>query len=248
MKPPHSYLIDIGDGSVRKVHANKIRLFVAHVQGCGVIAEKDAEFGRVLTHVAVVSSVLPSQRVDQDELTHLIVSQRMQLCQLLDEFDDCFVDKPGLCDVITRRIQTTSEFVLRQVRPYRVPAVLKDEVDRQIAELLSMGLIRRSNSPMASPIFCVTKKDGGVRIACDYCYLNTYTIGDAFPIATVNDTLNKLGFAKYISTFDAKRGYWQIPIWKEDCWLTAFITHDGLYEWVCMPFGLLGCSCCFATD
>ena len=81
---------------------------------------------------------------------------------------------------------------------------------------------------MASSIVGVAKKDGGVRIACDYRYLNTYTVGDAliFPMATVNDTLNKLGFAKYISTFDAKSGYWQIPIRKEDCWLTAFITHD----------------------
>jgi len=69
---------------------------------------KDAEFGRVLTLVPVVSSVLPSQRVDQDKLTHLRVSKRTQLCQLLDEFADCFVDKLGLCDVITHRIQTTS--------------------------------------------------------------------------------------------------------------------------------------------
>ena len=136
------------------------------------------------------------------------------------------MDKPGLCDVITHRIHTTSEFVPRQVRPHRVPAVFKDEVDRQNAELLSMGMIRRSNSPMASPIVCVAKKDGGVRIAYDYRYLNTYTVGDALPMATVNDTLNKLGFAKYISTFDAKSAYWQIPIREEDCWLTAFITHD----------------------
>jgi len=98
VKQPHSYLVDMGDGSV---HANKIRQFVARVQGCGVIAEKDAEFGRVLTHVPVVSSVLPSQRVNQDKLTHLTVSKRTQLCQLLDEFANCFVDKPGLCDVIT---------------------------------------------------------------------------------------------------------------------------------------------------
>ena len=134
--------------------------------------------------------MLPSQRVDQDKLTHLSISKRTQLCQLLDEFADCFVDKPGLCDVITHQIQTTSEFMPRQVRPYRVPAVFKDEVDRQIADLLSMGLIRRSN--MASPIVCIAKKNGGVRIACDYRYLNmnTYTVGDAFPMATVNDTLS----------------------------------------------------------
>jgi len=160
VKPPHSYLVDRRDGSVRKVHANKIRQFVVRVQRCGVIAGKDAEFGRVLTPVPVVSSVLPSQRVDQDKLTHLSVSKRTQLRQLLDEFVDCFVDKPGLRDVITHRIQTTSEFVPRQVRPYRVSAVFKDEVDRRIAELLSMGLIRRSNNPMASPIVCVAKKDG----------------------------------------------------------------------------------------
>ena len=61
VKPPHSYLVDRRDGSVRKVHANKIRQFVVRVQGCGVIAGKDAEFGRVLTPVPVVSSVLPSQ-------------------------------------------------------------------------------------------------------------------------------------------------------------------------------------------
>ena len=60
VKPPHSYLVDRRDGSVRKVHANKIRQFVVRVQGCGVIAGKDAEFGRVLTPVPVVSSVLLS--------------------------------------------------------------------------------------------------------------------------------------------------------------------------------------------
>jgi len=38
--------------------------------------------------------------------------------------------------------------------------------------------------------------------------------------------------------FHAKSGYWQIPVAEEDRWLTAFVTHDGLYEWIRMPFGL----------
>jgi len=56
-----------------------------------------------------------------------------------------------------------------------------------------MGLIRPSNSPMASPIVCVAKKDGGVRLACDYRYLNSYTVGEAYPMATIDEVLRNVG-------------------------------------------------------
>ena len=48
VKSPHSYLIDLDNGNVRHIHANKMRQFVTLVQGCGVVAENDVEFGRVL--------------------------------------------------------------------------------------------------------------------------------------------------------------------------------------------------------
>jgi len=53
-----------------------------------------------------------------------------------------------------------------------VPIASRADVNRQIRELLDMGLIRPSVSPMASPIVCVAKKFGGVRIAGDYRHLN----------------------------------------------------------------------------
>ena len=66
-----------------------------------------------------------------------------------------------------------------------MPEKLKPEVDRQITEMLNRGIISRSTSPMASPIMCVLKgpegKDG-VRIVCDFRYLNRFTISDAYPI------------------------------------------------------------------
>jgi len=42
-----------------------------------------------------------------------------------------------------------------------------------------------------------------------------------------------------ITLFDAKSGYWQIPMAEEDQWKTAFIRHDGMYELTRMPFGLM---------
>jgi len=75
------------------------------------------------------------------------------------------------------------------MRPYRVPKMFRPEVNRQIKVLLELGPIRLPVSPMASLIVRVAKKTGGVRIACDYRYLNSFTVGDAFPVATVNETL-----------------------------------------------------------
>jgi len=122
VKSPRSYLIDMGNGSVRHVHANKVRKFVARVQGCGIIAESDCEFGRVLLPVSGdYNSDLPSNRIDCDKLNHHDIPQRNDLIRLLDEFADCFVDKPGFCNVVTHHIVTSEEFVPKRMRPYRKP-------------------------------------------------------------------------------------------------------------------------------
>jgi len=57
-------------------------------------------------------------------------------------------------------------------------------------------------------------------------------------MVTVNNILNKMGSANYISLFNSKSGHWQIPVAEEDQWKTAFVTHDVLYEWTRMSFGL----------
>jgi len=210
----NSYLVDLANSGTRHVYANKMRHFVACVHGCSVIDDRDSMFGNVLPPIPVVSSCLsPSQQVEDDKIEHLQPDQRQQLRQLLDKFAEQFDDRPGRCDAVVHRIQIIDWFVPRQMRPYCVPDAFKLEVDRQIQDLLDKGRIRPSNSPMASPIVCVSKKDGCVRIACDYrypCdyrYLNSFTVGDAYPMPTIDKVLRSIGKKQFISTFDVRSGY-----------------------------------------
>jgi len=45
----NSYLVDLGSNGTRHLRANKMRHFVARVNGCSVINDGDADFGSVLT-------------------------------------------------------------------------------------------------------------------------------------------------------------------------------------------------------
>ena len=54
----------------------------------------------------------------------------------------------------------------------------------------------------------------------------------------LSDTLNALNRTEYFSTLDLKLGYWQTEMHPESREKTAFVTHNGLYEFNVMPFGL----------
>jgi len=88
---------------------------------------------------------------------------------------------------------------------------------------------------------CVLKgKDGkdGVRLAVDYRYVNKYTIGDSYPTPTIDDIVQRMGKARYLSSFDARGAYWQCKVRADHQWLTAFICDEGLFEWIRTPFGM----------
>lgn len=135
------------------------------------------------------------------------------------------------------RIRLTDEHLLRAegLRPLG-PA--KRQVEKEeLKTLLEWGIIEKSHSRLGFPVVIV-KQGKKMRYCIDYRQLNKHTVPEAYPMQRQDEIFNSLGGMRYFSCADAARGYHQIPIAKEDRHLTAFTTHQGLFQYKYMPFGL----------
>ena len=105
--------------------------------------------------------------------------------------------------------------------------------------MLDIGAIRHSNSPWASPVVLVRKKDGSLRFCIDLRKWNAWTGKDAYSIPRIEDALCSLNGACIFTSLNLKSGYWQVELDEESIPLTAFTVGPlGFYECIRMPFGL----------
>ena len=68
---------------------------------------------------------------------------------------------------------------------------------------------------------------------------------DPYPVPRVDDLLDELGEAKFISTLDLTRGYWQVPLSPDAKEKSAFLTRNGHYQFIVMPFGMVNSGATF---
>ena len=230
--------------------------------------EKVLSKGRVLGSVHSVSAVIPMMRmpgvdgvestkvkvsavdVDTDnesddwvpevDLGHLNEEQRKAVMEVLLENKDVFsrsdTDIGDIKD-FQMKIDLEDETPVREAYR-RIPRNLYSEVQDYVNDLLMNGWIKESNSSYSSPIVCVRKKDGGLRMCVDYRKLNGKTRPDCQPIPRIQDILDRLAGMSWFSTLDMSKAYHQGYIAEESRHLTAFATPWTLYEWLRIPFGL----------
>ena len=89
-----------------------------------------------------------------------------------------------------------------------------------------------------SSMVVVEKKDGSLRICLDSKDLNASIKRSHYQIPVLDEVTSQLNGAKIFSTFDAKNGYWQVPLSESASELTTFNTPFGRYKWLRLPFGL----------
>lgn len=175
-------------------------------------------------------------------LDHLPEKQKRQLVQCLP--DQLFMESPGRTELIYHSIILNDPKPIRQP-VYRVPERLLPVMKEELEMMTSLGVIEPSTSEWSSPIVLVPKKDGTLRFCLDFRKLNSVSKFDPYPMPRVDDLVERLGRAKYLSTLDLCKGYWQVPLKPECKELTAFKTPFGHFQFRVLPFGLHGAPATF---
>ena len=164
--------------------------------------------------------------------------QRKQPKQLVEEFKDIFSDVPRMTHIVEHKVKLTHDEPIK-FKPYPVPYKMQEVVDKEIADMLAMGIIEPSDAPYASLLVLVKKPDGTFQVCVNFKDLNKITVFDSEPMMSANNIFPKLPGSKFHSTFDFSKGYGTIPMEEKSKKYTTFVSTRGLMRFKVMPFGMV---------
>ena len=171
------------------------------------------------------------------KLSHLPLVQRKELAEVITQYREVFPDVPSKTNLIEHDVDVGDSAPIKQ-HPYRVSPMKKELLDKEVQYMLKNDIIEESQSNWSSPCILVPKHDGGFRFCTDFRKVNDKTKSDSFPIPRIADCIDQIGNAKFVSTFDMLKGYWQVPLTQRAREISAFVTPSGLYQYKVMPFGM----------
>ena len=175
-------------------------------------------------------------------------TDRLELKRIFTKYHHIFAledTELGRTDMVKHTIRLNDPIPFRE-RYRRIPPHQYDEVKNHLKEMLEIGAIRKSQSPWASAVVLVRKKDGALRFCINLRKLNARTIKDAQTLPRIEDSLDSLNGAMIFSSLDLKSGYWQVELDEDSIPYTAFTVGPlGFYECLRMPFGLTNAPATF---
>ena len=122
----------------------------------------------------------------------------------------------------------------------RVPFSIKDKVTAKVNELLEKDIIEKVEGPTVwvSPVVVAPKPSGDIRLCVDMRRANEAIIRERLPIPTIDEVLESLNGSGVFSKLDLRWGFHQIELDPESRDITAFATHDGIFRYKRLSFGV----------
>ena len=220
-----------------------------------IVVKKGTVMGQVSDVASAVTlPIIPNKCVEINEidvnenvdgvkhdLNHLNLEEREIVSNMLSEERDVFSkSKNDIGHVKDFKLQINLTDEIPVAEAYRrIPRQLYDEVKNHLSDLLANGWIKQSYSPYSSPMVCVRKKNGDLRLCIDFRKLNKKTIADKQPIPRIQDILDSLKGQVWFTTLDMSQAYHQGEIHKNSRKYTAFSTPWSLHEWIRIPYGIM---------
>lgn len=170
-------------------------------------------------------------------LSHLPNEKAVQLSKLIRDYPSLFGDTPTRTNLIEHDIDVSDATPIRQ-RFFRVSEEKQKVIDKEVNYLLENNLAVPSASSWASPCLIVQKSDKSPRMCTDFRKVNAVTKPDSYPLPRVEDCVDQVGSAQFVSKLDLLKGYWQVPLTQRAQEISSFITPSGLFSYTVMGFGL----------
>lgn len=223
--------------SVNRVEVDKIITLDEHVasQECNV---------NVLSETSLTENSAETENVQFNiSNSNLTPEQCTELQHFLSKNKDIFsnsLSTIGKTNVFTHRIDTFPGAKPVHMNHYRQGPIQKAETARQTKDMLERNIVSPSDSIWNSPVVLEKKKDNTWRFAIDYRNLNKITQAISHPIPRLEDVFDCIGdsSATIFSTLDLNSAYFQMELDPETKHKSAFVTHEGVYVFNRMPFGL----------
>ena len=202
------------------------------------------------------SETLDSERIVKDlgitiDDSNLSKDQKSKLYNFLARNRDIFakdMSELGVTNLHSHTIHTGDAQPV-SAAPYRQTPRMRAELERQLEEMQRDGIIEESNSVWHSPVVMVKKPNNEWRFCVDYRKLNAVTELMSFPIPHMSDVFDTLAQSKaeVFSTLDLRSGFWQVPLDKATKHKSAFITHQGIFEFNRLSFGMVNAPMTFQS-